>query len=148
MAGTQPRLVPRPEAPLRPRKDVPGFDEVLASAPWQPLRTGEYEVVMGAAGRFWTPFMDWHRVGPGEFETFDRPCRATLAVSVSLWPYDPGQTLLTWEARARATDNVAFRWADWYWSLVRTTARLVVRDLLIGLCRAAESVPVGTPKSV
>lgn len=144
LRSVRPRLLPRPDFPFRPAADLPGFDEVLASAPWQRLATGENEVVMGAAGRFWTPFMDWHRVGPGEFDMFDRPCRATLAVSVSLWSYDPGRTLLTWEARARATDNTGFRWADWYWSRVRPTAKVIMRELVLGLCRAAEAVPVGS----
>ncbi|HVW44058.1 MAG TPA: hypothetical protein VHC18_22175 [Amycolatopsis sp.] len=116
---------------VRPRRNVPGFDELLTSARWVPLgrRPGE-EIVTGAAGRFWTPYMDWCPLTPAEFAVFDRPCRATIAVSLSVGDCGAGRCVLSFEARVRATDAVAFRWADWYWHQVRPSAGVVVRDLL------------------
>jgi hypothetical protein len=132
-----------PVPPVRPSAGVPGFDEILATANWAVLgRRAGVEVVLGAAGRFWTPFMDWQTITPEDFATFARPRRATIAISLGVRPYGLTRTLLTFEARARATDPVAYRWADWYWHTIKPTARLVIRDLLHGVRHAAsQAVP-------
>jgi hypothetical protein len=120
--------------PERPRAGVPGFDEILTTANWVVLgRRAGVEIVLGAAGRFWTPFMDWQAIKPESFETFARPRRGTIAISFVVRPYGLARTLLTFEARARATDAVAYRWADWYWHTIKPTARMVIRDLLHGI---------------
>ena len=123
--------------PVRVRAGVANFDEVLSTACWVRLGRDEREVVLGAAGRFWTPFMDWQRLSADEFVTFSRPRRATIAVAVSVRPYTGGRTLLSFEARVRATDAIAFRWADWYWHAIRPSARLTIQDLLRALERTA-----------
>ncbi|KAA9166401.1 hypothetical protein FPZ12_002240 [Amycolatopsis acidicola] len=117
--------------PLRPRPSVPGFDEVLDGAPWTVLarRPGQ-EVVFGAAGRFWTPYMDWQRLDRDTFGGFGGPRRASLAIAFSVLPYGDSRTLLTFEARATCTDEIAFHWADWYWHTVKPTARIVMRTVL------------------
>ncbi|HVV12787.1 hypothetical protein [Amycolatopsis sp.] len=117
--------------PLRPNSSSPGFDEILSNGRWTKLgeRPGE-EVVFGAAGRFWTSFSDWQRVSAQEFSTFARPRRGTIAISLSYRPYRDTRTLLTFEARAKTTDDIAYRWAAWYWQAVKPTARLVVRQVL------------------
>ncbi|KAA9161877.1 hypothetical protein FPZ12_013545 [Amycolatopsis acidicola] len=117
--------------PLRPNSSSPGFDEILSNGQWTVLgeRAGQ-EVVLGTAGRFWTSFSDWQRVSAQEFPSFRRPRRGTIAIALSYHPYHENRTLLTFEARAKTTDEVAYRWADWYWEAVKPTARLVVRQVL------------------
>jgi hypothetical protein len=117
--------------PLRPRASAPGFDEILVNGRWTVLGLRpEQEIVLGAAGRFWTSFSDWQKVSASEFPTFSRPRRGTIAIAIAHQPYGENQTLLTFEARATTTDEVAYRWADWYWQTVKPTARLVVRQIL------------------
>lgn len=118
--------------PMRPRLSTPGFDELLANGRWAVLgqRAGE-GVVLGAAGRFWTTYSDWQDITPDAFATYDRPRRATIAVAISHLPCGTGGALLTFEARATATDEVAYRWADWYWHVIRPTARLVIHQVLL-----------------
>ncbi|NKQ58612.1 hypothetical protein HFP15_37785 [Amycolatopsis sp. K13G38] len=117
--------------PMRPRPSTPGFDELLVNGRWTVLgyRVGE-SVVFGAAGRFWTVFSDWQPITPAQFVSYSRPRRGTIAVAISHLPCGPRQTLLTFEARATTTDEVAHRWADWYWHSVRPTAHLVIREVL------------------
>ncbi|WP_435159223.1 hypothetical protein [Amycolatopsis sacchari] len=119
--------------PPRPRRCAPGFDEILTKGRWTVLASspGE-EVVLGAAGRFWTPFCDWQQVSAQEFATYSRRRRGTIAISIGHRPYGDELTLMTFEARATTTDAVAYRWADWYWQTVKPTARLVVREVLRG----------------
>ncbi|WAL68858.1 hypothetical protein ORV05_14175 [Amycolatopsis cynarae] len=140
---SRPRLIPDFARPLRPRRGVPGFDEILAGARWVELgRRPGAEILLGAAGRFWTPYMEWQSVTLSEFRTFSRPRRARLAVSLSVCSYGVGQSLLTFEARALTTDRVAYHWADWYWHIIKPTARVVVRGLLRRIRHAAAPVPV------
>ncbi|WP_236796421.1 hypothetical protein [Amycolatopsis sp. GM8] len=129
-ASFQPLGVP---SPLRPRHCAPGFDEILAHGRWTVLgrRPGQ-ELVLGAAGRFWTAFSDWQHITAEEFPNFSRPRRGTIAIAFVHRPYGEEQTLLTFEARATTTDPVAYRWAEWYWHTVKPTARLVIRRILRG----------------
>ncbi|GHF34460.1 hypothetical protein FHX82_005416 [Amycolatopsis bartoniae] len=139
-----PRVLDEVWFPARSRAGVANFDEVLSTASWVRLGRDEREVVLGAAGRFWTPFMDWQRLSAAEFATFSRPRRATIAVAVSVRPYGEAGTLLSFEARVRATDAIAFRWADWYWHAIRPSARLTIQDLL----RALEHVAISNSSGV
>ncbi|TNC28061.1 hypothetical protein [Amycolatopsis alkalitolerans] len=118
-------------SPLRPREFAPGFDEILAHAPWTVLgRRPGRELVLGAAGRFWTAFSAWESIAAREFPAFSRPRRGTIAIAFVHQPYDEEQALLTFEARATTTDPVGYRWAGWYWQAVEPTARSVIRRLL------------------
>lgn len=142
LAAPRPQLIRDLARPLRPRRGVPGFDEILARAQWVELgRRPGAEIVLGAAGRFWTPYMEWQPITLSEFHTFSRPRRARLAVSLRVRGYGTGKSLLTFEVRAVTTDRVAYRWADWYWHLIRPTARVVVRGLLRRIRHATVPVP-------
>lgn len=144
LVADPPRLFDEATVPRRRRPGVAGFDELLSTARWALLGRNAREAVLGAAGRFWTPFMDWQPVSAEEFAVFSRPRRATIAVSLAARPYGDERMLLSFEARVRCTDAIAFRWADWYWHSARDDARLVARDVLRDVHRAAEAAAGAT----
>ncbi|GAB2999199.1 hypothetical protein LWP59_20680 [Amycolatopsis acidiphila] len=116
---------------LRPDETAPAFEEILLGARWVLL--GErpcQEIVLGAAGRFWTPRMRWDVVVPHEFARYDRPRSGTIALALSILPFDREQTLLTLDTRVTVHDPVARRWAELYWQAIKPTARLVARQVL------------------
>ncbi|MGW5718535.1 nitroreductase/quinone reductase family protein [Amycolatopsis sp. NPDC003865] len=96
------------------------------------VRLGETpgrEVVLGTVGRFWLPGVEWFDVRamtPAEFAEFTEPgwCRVTAGISVR--PYGSARTLVTYEARAAATDPGSARRFARHWLLVRPFARFVM----------------------
>lgn len=119
---------------LRPDETTPAFEEILLCGRWMLL--GERpcrEMVLGAAGRFWTPRLRWDDVGPREFAQYDRPRSAAIALAFSVLPVERAQTLLTFDTRVTVPDLVARRWVELYWERVKPSARLVARQLLHAL---------------
>ncbi|GHF37560.1 hypothetical protein FHX82_006374 [Amycolatopsis bartoniae] len=116
---------------LRPYEDVPAFEEILLGARWVLLgeRPGR-ELVLGAAGRFWTPTPRWDDVTRDGFRTYARPRSGTVALAFRVLPCDRDQSLLTFETRLTVRDAVARRWAEVYWHRVKPAARLVARQIL------------------
>jgi hypothetical protein len=117
---------------------VPAFEDLLRCGHWVVLGEQPHrEIVLGAAGRFWTPAMDWQQVTLAEFATFSRPRRGTIAVAFSVLPYGPRRSLLTFETRSTVADPVARRWAEWYWHTIKPAARLAAREILHAIRDAA-----------
>jgi two-component system response regulator DevR len=115
----------------RPHETAPAFEEILVRGKWVLLgeRPGR-EIVLGAAGRFWTPFLKWHDITPEEFATYGRPRSGTIALAFSVRPYEREQSLLTFGTRITVLDPVARRWAQSYWRAIRPSAALVARQIL------------------
>jgi hypothetical protein len=63
------------------------------------------EIVVGAIEQGWTPI----RITAEEFYAFDRPGFVKAAASFSVQPWGEKRSLLSYEARARATDEVTRR---------------------------------------
>jgi hypothetical protein len=116
---------------LRPDEMLPAFEEILLHGKWVLLgeRPGR-ELVLGAAGRFWTPFLKWHDITPQEFVTYRRPRSGTIALAFSVRPCEREHSLLTLEARVTVHDLVSRRWAEKYWYTIRPSAGLVARQIL------------------
>jgi hypothetical protein len=127
----------RPLGASRPHTSVPAFEDLLRCGRWVVLGESRREIVLGAAGRFWTPAMDWQQITPGEFSTFSRPRRGTIAVAFSVLPYGLRRSLLTLEIRSTVADPVARRWAEWYWHTTQPAARLAAKDTLHAIRDAA-----------
>lgn len=114
-------------------------DDLVMGTTWVLL--GEHpgsEIVLGAAGRFWTPIIRWREVTADDFATYDRPGSGTIAVSFSVHPYGAGKTLLTHEVRVRLTDPFSRRVCGWYWRVMRPFAHLLARGMLHAIRRDAE----------
>ncbi|MBE1495634.1 hypothetical protein H4696_002734 [Amycolatopsis lexingtonensis] len=106
------------------------FDRATGFPGW--LRLGDTpgrEVVLGAIGRFWLPGVEWHDVRtmtPGGFAEFAEPGWCRIVAGISLRPYGPSRTLVTYEARAATTDPESARRFARHWRLVRPFARFVM----------------------
>ncbi|KAA9158758.1 hypothetical protein FPZ12_022130 [Amycolatopsis acidicola] len=123
---------------LRPDAAVPAFEEILLGGPWRVLgeRPGQ-ELVLGAAGRFWTRIPHWHRVSRAEFVTYARPRSGTIAVALSVRPAPAHGSLLTFETRWTVVDPVARHWAEWCWATIKPSARVIARQVLHAVHSAA-----------
>lgn len=98
------------------------------------------EIVLGLAGRFWTPTGGLVRIQPGEFRGFDRPGMALGAWNFTILPTDGGSLVAT-ETRVRCTDAAALRSFRRYWRVVRPFSGLIRLEGLRAVRRAAESAP-------
>jgi hypothetical protein len=97
------------------------------------VRLGEdppNEFAFGVIGRFWGGTTAFEQIDASEFRSFDSPGYAKIAASLSLRPYGDRRTLLSYEARTRATDETARRAFLRYWTLVSPGVGVVMRSLL------------------
>ncbi|MFR9730048.1 hypothetical protein ACL03H_12535 [Saccharopolyspora sp. MS10] len=123
--------------PARLRRHVPArartrltFDDVVAEGNWVRLAEDPgHELVLGAAGRFWTPVPSLEALGPGEFERYDRPRHGRIAMSLSALPYGRG-SLLSYDVRVSLDDALSLRTFGWYWWTARPFIRLIMRATL------------------
>ncbi len=98
------------------------------------------EIVLGLAGRFWTPAGGVTRFDPAEFRGFARPGMAVAAWNFTILPTDEGSLIAT-ETRVRCTDDAARRSFGRYWRVIRPFSGLVRREALRAIRRTAESSP-------
>ena len=101
------------------------------------------EVVLGLAGRFWTPTGGIVRFDPAEFRAFDRPGMAVAAWNFTVQPADGGCRVTT-ETRVRCTDEAARRSFRRYWRVVRPFSGLIRQEALRAIRRTAQSASQGT----
>lgn len=97
------------------------------------LRLGERkgsEIAFGAIGTFWRPTVEWRMVPREQFGAFAEPGCEKIVGSLSMRPYGPDRTLLSYEFRAAATDLAAHRAFARYWWLVRPYLRHAMRHTL------------------
>jgi len=88
------------------------------------------EMVLGAAGRFWTPVPEWYDVTAESFSGFAHPHSGTIAAGFSVAPRDDTGCLLAIEFRITGTDPAAGHAIALYWHAIRPAARLTTRALL------------------
>jgi hypothetical protein len=97
------------------------------------VRLGECapnEFAFGAIGRFWGGETAWEEIEAAEFTSFNTPGYAKIAANFSLRPYGDERTLLSYEARTQATDEVARRGFLRYWTFASPGAGVVMRAAL------------------
>jgi hypothetical protein len=95
------------------------------------------EVVVGAIGKFWQPAIDFARVAPHEFISFDQPGYGKLAWCIRVDPRPHGGSFVSVEVRVSATDPASWSRFERSWSLIgpfshairRSVLRLLVREL-------------------
>ena len=79
----------------------------------------------------------WQPIDASSFTSFDSPGYAKIAASLSRRPYGDGRTLLSYEARTRATDETARGAFLRYWTFVSPGVGFVMRSLLALIAREA-----------
>ncbi len=87
------------------------------------------EIVLGIAGRFWTPRGDLQRLTPEEFRAFGAAGFAKSTWSFSVEPAGRGTRLST-ETRIRCTDKTSRRYFRMYWLLVGPFSSAIRRQAL------------------
>jgi hypothetical protein len=88
------------------------------------------EFAFGVVGRFWGGETTFEQIDSSAFTSFDSPGYAKIAASLSLRSYGDQRTVLSYEARTHATDEVARRAFLRYWTLVSPGVGVVMRSLL------------------
>jgi hypothetical protein len=97
------------------------------------VRLGEdppNEFAFGVVGRFWAAETSWAEIDSDAFAAFDRPGYAKIAANLSLRAYGDQDTLVTYEARTKATDEAARRAFLRYWTFVSPGVGVVMRSAL------------------
>jgi len=95
------------------------------------------EIAFGAIGRFWAGETRWLTLDADTFGTFAEPGLARIACNFSLRPYGLTQTLLSYEARTKGTDEASSAAFMRYWrplapfigSVMRAQLRMVEREV-------------------
>ncbi|MFI9450758.1 hypothetical protein [Amycolatopsis sp. NPDC052450] len=88
------------------------------------------EIVLGAAGRFWTAIPEWYEVTAESFRDFAHPHSGTIVVGFSLAPLEETGCRLTIETRITVTDPAVRHAITLYWQAIRPIARLTTRAML------------------
>ena len=100
------------------------------------------ELAFGVIGRFWAGETVWEQIEASDFGAYSRPGYAKIACNFSFRPYGEARTLVSYEARTRATD-AASRRAFWrYWRVASPFVGRVMRAQLAVVAReTARSAP-------
>jgi hypothetical protein len=93
------------------------------------------EVVVGAIGRFWSPFGNKPRV-VDDFRTFDEPGYAKAALNFTVRPEGTGSRIAT-ETRIVGTDAEATKSFRRYWLVIRLGSGAIRRSWLKAIRRRA-----------
>jgi len=105
------------------------------------------EFAFGVVGRFWAGKTVWETIDASEFATFDRPGFAKIGCNLSFWEYGPARTLVSYEARTRATDASARASFLRYWRVVNPFVGVVMRSTLRLIAGAPASSGTGATGS-
>jgi hypothetical protein len=120
------RVPPTPvEAPPSMR-----LRDMTSHGEWVDLgRDAGAEIAFGAVGRFWAGRTAWIELDAADFAAFAEPAFARIACNLSFRDYGP-QTLVSYEARTRATDAAARAAFLRYWRVVDLFVGVVMRGTL------------------
>ena len=89
------------------------------------------EIALGLVGKFWLPVIEYAKVSPREFDSFNKPGYAKTIYSLSVQPRGERRTLLSAVMRTATTDDHARRWFRRYWTFgVGSGAQVLVNGLL------------------
>ncbi|MGP4050416.1 hypothetical protein [Streptomyces sp. 2A115] len=113
--------------------------EAWGGQPWVAL--GENpgrELVFGAVGKPWRASIEWRRVEPQHFTSYDEAGWAKMAAAFVVHPYGTQRSLLTYEARTTCTDPASTARFGRYWTLVSPGIGVVLRGALHAVRATAE----------
>ncbi|MEV8099624.1 hypothetical protein [Kitasatospora sp. NPDC085879] len=113
--------------------------EAWEDQPWVALgESPGRELVFGAVGKPWQASIEWRRVEPEEFASFDEVGWAKMAAAFVVHPYGTRRSLLTYEARTACTDPESTARFGRYWTPVSAGVGVVLRGTLRAIRAAAE----------
>lgn len=87
------------------------------------------ELLIGLAGRFWTPWGDLQDVNADNFKAFDKSGYAKAVWNFSVYA-DGENTRLTTETRIKCLDEGSRRSFGFYWTLVQPFSGLIRMEML------------------
>jgi hypothetical protein len=93
------------------------------------------EIAFGAIGRFWAGETKWLISDASVFGSFEQPGFAKIACHFAFRRLGDGRTLVTYEARTKATDATSRRAFLRYWHLVSPFVGVVMRSMLATIDR-------------
>jgi hypothetical protein len=96
------------------------------------------ELLIGLAGRFWTPWGDLQDVTAENFKAFDKTGYAKAVWNFSLFDEGVG-TRLTTETRIKCLDDASRRSFGRYWKFIRPFSGLIRIEMLKAIKRRAET---------
>jgi hypothetical protein len=103
-----------------------------------------HEIAFGVIGRFWAGETTWEQIDAADFGGFNRPNRARIACNFSLRPYGTTRTLVSYEARTKATDEAARHGFMRYWRALSPFIGIVMRSQLRVIENQAAALGVRT----
>jgi hypothetical protein len=106
-----------------------------------------FELAVGAVGRFWTPKIVWHDVAREDFAAFREPGWGKIACDFRVRECGEGRTLLTYECRTATTSAEAKRRFARYWKLIRPFVGHIMRATLATIARNAERAPLNQERA-
>jgi len=95
------------------------------------------ELLIGLAGRFWTPWGDMQKVDASNFREFEKPGYAKAVWNFSL-DGSSDETKLTTETRIRCLDDGSRRSFGFYWTIIQPFSGLIRMEMLKTIKRKAE----------
>ena len=96
------------------------------------------ELLIGLAGKFWTPWGDMQRVDASNFREFEKPGYAKAVWNFSL-DASANETNLTTETRIRCLDDGSRRSFGFYWMFIQPFSGWIRVEMLRTIKRRAES---------
>ena len=95
------------------------------------------EVLIGLAGRFWSPWGDMQKVDASNFREFEKFGYAKAVWNFSL-DGSANETCLTTETRIRCLDNGSRRSFGFYWTFIQPFSGLIRMEMLKSIKKKAE----------
>lgn len=97
------------------------------------------ELLIGLAGKFWTPWGDLQDVNADNFKAFDKSGYAKAVWNFSL-DRDGENTRLTTETRIKCLDDSSRRSFGFYWTFIQPFSGLIRMEMLRTIKQKAEAV--------
>ncbi len=97
------------------------------------------ELLIGLAGRFWTPWGDLQDIDAGNFREFDKAGYAKAVWNFSLAESADGSHLTT-ETRIKCLDGSSRQSFGFYWTFVQPFSGLIRMEMLKAIKRKAEAI--------
>jgi hypothetical protein len=97
---------------------------------WVRLGATPEEFTFGVVGRFWAGETKWETIDTADFVVFSQPGYARIACNLRVIPLGTDRTLLSYEARTKATDPGSRRTFLRYWRVVSPFVGIVMRSTL------------------